>query len=220
MGEAKEKPQVSETRFPHAPARIRALPVDARGFPVPKFVSWIDGVPDFRVVAPEYLALCVRRRLCWICGEPLGRYQVFVLGPMCALSMVASEPPCHRDCAGFAATACPFLSNPNAKRPARPLPEGHVPPPGNFITRNPGVVCLWTTESYQLTPDRLFAVGPPVLISWYAEGRRATRQEIEESVRSGMPLLVAEAKANGNQAERLLSQRAEWFNQQMREYTE
>ena len=44
------------------PGRMRALPVDHRGFPVPWFVQWFDegskpvlygvGTPDFRVIDP------------------------------------------------------------------------------------------------------------------------------------------------------------------------
>jgi hypothetical protein len=35
---------------------IRNLPRDKRGFPVPKFVAFIDGEPDFRVIAPGFVA--------------------------------------------------------------------------------------------------------------------------------------------------------------------
>ena len=54
------------------PDRMKALPVDKRGYPVPKFVEWIDGEPDFRVVSPSHMARCFRHHRCWICGEPLG----------------------------------------------------------------------------------------------------------------------------------------------------
>ena len=56
-------------RFPHAPARIKALPVDHRGFPVPWFVQWYDDTPNFLVVDHRKLRPAVEKRLCWICGH-------------------------------------------------------------------------------------------------------------------------------------------------------
>lgn len=37
---------------PTVPARMRHLPLDKHDRPVPWFAAWIDGQPDFRVVAP------------------------------------------------------------------------------------------------------------------------------------------------------------------------
>lgn len=54
------------------PASIRALPIDpVRKIPVPWFVSWIDGKPEFRCMAHERLTLAVKERLCWVCGTKL-----------------------------------------------------------------------------------------------------------------------------------------------------
>ena len=38
--------------LPPMPSRIAALPVDERGYPVPWFVAWIDGKPEFRCADP------------------------------------------------------------------------------------------------------------------------------------------------------------------------
>jgi len=56
------------------PTRMVHLPVDERGYPVPRFVEWIDGKPDFRVMNSQHYAACVNRNVCRICGEPLGRW--------------------------------------------------------------------------------------------------------------------------------------------------
>ena len=69
-----------------APDRIKRLPVDHRGFPVPYFVVWIDGKPDFRLVMPGRLGECFKNKICWICGEPLGRFLAFAIGPMCVFN--------------------------------------------------------------------------------------------------------------------------------------
>lgn len=185
--------------LPEMPVRMRTRPIDARGYPVPFFVAWIDGVPDFRVTDGRKLAACVNRRLCWLCGEQLGRYGVFVLGPMCALNRTTSEPPCHRDCAIYAARACPFLTRPDAKRRAANLPEDHQEPAGIGLKRNPGVALVWVTREWSLMsaeghgsqPGVLFQVGDPLETLWFAEGRGATREECEHSIETGLPLLLA-----------------------------
>ncbi len=124
--------------LPPLPLRITTLPVDERGFPVPRFVAWIDGKPDFRVVDPRQRARAVRLNRCWICGEAFGAHKAFVVGPMCVVNRVSSEPPSHRECAVFAAQACPFLTLPRARRRDANLPATGEPP-GVMLTRNPGV---------------------------------------------------------------------------------
>lgn len=61
---------------------------------------------------------------------------------------------------------------------------------GIGIKRNPGVICLWTTKKFKPFDDGkggiLFEIGPAEAVEWYAEGRPATREEVEESVRTGL----------------------------------
>src|SRR5438132_506337 len=83
--------------------RISQLPIDDAGRPVPWFVAWVDGKPEFRVVGPGKREEAYAKRKCWVCGQQLGSYLVFVIGPMCALNRISSEPPSHKDCAIFAA---------------------------------------------------------------------------------------------------------------------
>lgn len=179
--------------LPPLPDRMRRLRLDARGYPVPWFVAWIDGVPDFRVIDTGKIPGAINGKVCWLCGEPMGRFGAFVIGPMCALNRTTSEPPCHRDCAIFAATACPFLTRPNAERRAANLPEGYIEPAGIGLKRNPGVSLVWITRSwfwFREGDGVLCEVGDPVETLWYAEGRAATRDEIEKSIETGLPLLL------------------------------
>jgi hypothetical protein len=66
--------------------------------------------------------------------------------------------------------------------------------------RNPGVILLYTTRNFRIfRPDPtsagvLFEVGEPDAVEWWREGRPATRDEVEESVRTGFPFLVDLAK--------------------------
>lgn len=195
--------------LPPLPARMRSLPVDARGYPVPWFVAWLDadgrsvprgqGTPDFRVVSPAAISTAVSSKLCWICGQKRGELGAFLIGPMCAVNRVSSEPPSHPTCAEFAALACPFLVNPARKRREKDMPPGWVEPAGTMVRRNPGVTLLWAAKTFGLMAVEngvLFELPPPEYVRWFAEGRAATREEVAASVAEGLPTLVADAAAD------------------------
>ena len=156
------------------PERVKRLPRDHRGFPIPWFVHWQDGEPDFRVIAPRKLMNAFRTSRCWICGEPLGVHRVHLIGPMCLVNRVTSEPPSHRACAEFAAKACPFLTRPRMRRNEKDLPAGRTIA-GIHIDRNPGCVCLYETlrvKPFKAGAGTLFRLGEPLRIDWWAEGRQ------------------------------------------------
>ena len=136
------------------PDRMKSLPKDNRGFPVPWFVAWVDGKPDFRCVAEGKIEQSLKRGLCWICGQPLGRYKTFVTGPLCAVYGTAAEPPAHRDCGRFSAVTCPFLIRPRMRRNPKDLASDAPHPAGQMIERNPGIVLLWTTKFFSARPSR------------------------------------------------------------------
>lgn len=188
------------------PPRLRKLPVDARGYPVPWFVAWVDGpdgkqVPEFRAADARKFRAAVTLKLCWVCGEPLGRWLAFPIGPMCAITRTTAEPPNHVECAEWSIRNCPFLSQPRQVRRDDDLPADIQQAAGFAIKRNPGVICLWVTREYELFDDGrgkpLITVGKPERTSWWCEGRAATRAEVEASVDGGLPILLAEAKTQG-----------------------
>ena len=176
------------------PNRIRTLPVDRRGYPVPYFVDYVNGEPEFRAMSPEKWRKCVNERLCWVCGQKLGSHLAFAIGPMCAITRTTSEPPSHRECAEWSAINCPFLSRPHMVRREDEMVKAKTLVAGEMIMRNPGVVCIWMTKSYRIWRDSkgkpLITVGDPLDVGWYAEGRSAARAEVEESIRTGLPLLA------------------------------
>jgi hypothetical protein len=193
---------MTASRFPDAPAAIQTLRVDKRGYPVPTFVTWIDGEPEFRAVEPAKIERAHRDGLCWICGRRNNGRMAFVIGPMCGINRIAPEPPSHLLCARFAVQACPFLSQPMAKRNSRNLPD-HRPPPGVMIPRNPGVTAVWVTSTYRVERHGdgfLFRIGSPTKVEWWCEGRTATRQEVIASVQTGFPALHEIAERDGPDA--------------------
>lgn len=178
------------------PSRMRGLPINETGYLVPWFAAWLEseGKYDLRVVKPGGFETAWKYKRCWLCGQPLGRFQTFVIGPMCTVNRVSSEPPCHHDCATFAAIACPFLTRPNMVRNSKDLPAGTRDPAEEMIQRNPGATALWTTKNPRLMPARngyLIDIGDPMRVEWYAAGREATRQEVWAAIESGIPLLEA-----------------------------
>lgn len=190
--------------LPPVPARLRSRPLDHRGYPVPWFVAWIDGKPDFRVIDSPKMPIAVKQNRCWICGEIMGVHKTFLIGPMCAINRTIAEPPSHWDCADFSARACPFLTLPQAARRDHNLPAGAVEPAGVGLKRNPGVVLLWGTRTFRPFSDGrggvLFQLGDPERLEWIAHGRTATREEILESINSGLPHLYSVADEEGPHA--------------------
>jgi hypothetical protein len=184
------------------PERLKKLPVH-RGFPVPWFVDWIDGVPELRAMDPDKLRLAIRERLCWVCGEALGRYMTFVAGPMCGINRTSAEPPSHLECARWSARNCPFLSKPDYERRDGGM-EGSIAPAGHMLRRNPGVTLLWTTRDYTLFDDgrggTLIEIGEPTHVEWWSMGKPATLAQVEESVRTGLPALQELADAESKEA--------------------
>lgn len=180
------------------PPRMRALPVLESGWPQLWFADTNPetGKPDLRIMDHRKLARAIKERRCWLCGQPLGVYRAFVLGPMCCVTRTTSEPPCHYDCAAYAVKACPFLTRPHVHRS-----EAHIPADASMagvgLKRNPGVAAIWITRSYKAwSPDTggvLITVGDPKRVEWWAEGRAATREEVEASIESGMPFLREQA---------------------------
>lgn len=191
------------------PGRLARLPIDDRGYPVPWFVAWFDApdgrpVPDFRVVDSVKFVRAVKEKRCWVCGEPLGVWLAFPIGPMCAITRTTSEPPCHLECATWSARNCPFLVNPARGRDTnKPLPPDGVEAAGFGLRRNPGVTCVWLTRSFEVfkvsdgNAGVLITIGDPSHVTWFREGRAATVEEIETSITSGFPALLSVAQAQG-----------------------
>lgn len=196
--------------LPKMPLRILRLPVDEREYPVPWFVAWVDGKPEFRAMDTAKFIRAVKEKRCWVCGESLGVKMAFVIGPMCAINRISSEPPSHLECAMFSAQGCPFLTKPHMVRREGDLAQEVRDNMAGFgLKRNPGVAMVWVTKSYKAIKvpkmnsqgmGYLLEMGEPLQVTSFAEGREATRDEIEESVRTGLPSLIAAGEVDGPEA--------------------
>jgi len=177
------------------PKRMQGLPRDERGYPVPWFVDWIDGKPEFRAMDMSKFADAIRKKLCWVCGEPMGVHIAFVAGPMCGINKTSSEPPSHRECAEWSAVNCPFLANPRMVRREDERINNSTfsaSAAGYALARNPGVAMVWITREYEIYRSPaggsgyLLEMGEPEEVLWYREGRRATRAEVQEAIDAGI----------------------------------
>lgn len=197
------------------PPGIARLPTH-RGYPVPWFVAVIDGVPDFRVMREEAVKKAVTQDRCWICGQTLLiGLRAYVAGPMCGINRNSAEPPSHVNCADWAARACPFLVRPHAKRREKGLPEEGTVAPG-AIMRNPGVAMVWVTKATQVRQvgrNLYFNLGQPSEVRWYAHGQPASREEVLDSVETGLPLLAQGCRDDADRAElqRLVTRFERWL---------
>lgn len=198
--------------LPLLPERVQKLPLDHRGYPIPWFVGTVEGKRDFRVADGRKRVIAVNQKRCWVCGEPLGKNFAFVIGPMCAVNRNTSEPPSHVDCATFAARACPFLCLPKSEY--RKPPEGGKMLVGS-LEGNPGACAVWITKSYKpyIVPgtkaEWLIRIGPATEVLWFAEGKMASRAQIEESFNRRLPLLREVAEREGPEACAYLDQQVD-----------
>ncbi len=194
------------------PSRMASLPLDERGYPVPWFVDWMDGKPEFRAMDYQKFRRAIKEKLCWVCGQRLGVNLTFVAGPMCGINRTSSEPPCHRDCANWSARNCPFLVNPRmVRREGGIAAEAWENVAGFGLKRNPGVTMLWHTRTYdvfKVDNGVLIQMGEPESVEWLACGRQATRAEVLESIESGLPALEAIAKQERGGLEALAKSQA------------
>jgi hypothetical protein len=213
------------------PRSMERLKRDSAGRPIPYFVSYVKGKPDFRVMDMEHYHEAIRRRLCWVCGQTMpgsqlrhGKVEVlgmtshtFVAGPMCLVNMVSAEPPSHPHCAMWSARACPFLVNPEKVRREGGLPAEQVGiVGGKAIMRNPKVTGLFSVRRWWVEPvhngqvirfDRISAA------QWLCEGRTATRAEVDESIESGLVIVreAAEAEGAGAHLDAAIARAQEWL---------
>lgn len=99
------------------PEDMRDMPRDLlRGFPIlfsqtPPIDGWEPSTEghDFRIVIVERVQECVTKKLCGVCGKPLGYWIAFVGGPLSIKNRAFVDPPMHTECALYAVQVCPFM---------------------------------------------------------------------------------------------------------------
>lgn len=195
-----------QKNIPPIPQSMQDLPRDPRGYPIPFFVMWFDGKPDFRISDMRNIYRCTLERLCMICGKPLPSDEgVFAMGPLSTINRANDEPPMHRVCAEFSAQTCPWMLRPGMKRITKPMPDGTLDAaeqnarelvqstPGAVYSGAPEVWSLYDASHYTVevmdNKTLMFFLGPPREMYWYRAGRRATYDEVVDALSAGAAFL-------------------------------
>ncbi len=132
------------------PPCLRARP-HIGGLPIPFVTAYDRGRPDFRAHDPLKRSAAAARRLCQLCGRPLGERFVFVGLRPSVEARTFGEPPMHRVCFDFAAEVCPWIAGADWRDDWRNVAaEVHYlqPPPSR------GELGVCTTSSYRMVNDR------------------------------------------------------------------
>lgn len=125
------------------PKFLSHLKVDDRGYPIPFFVGYVDGKPEFRLLDAKKQLLCFDKNLCGVCGLKLHKDGgFFISGPMGVRNRIATDPPLHRDCAEYSMKFCPHLYFEKADRreTGEVYQQAKVQSEHTIITAKPDVV--------------------------------------------------------------------------------
>lgn len=97
-------------QLPEIPKSLSHLKIDKRGYPIPYFVGYINGEPEFRLTDARKQHKCIEKKLCGICGKKItsGVY-VFISGILGYTNRISSDPAMHESCARFSLEICPHL---------------------------------------------------------------------------------------------------------------
>lgn len=99
------------------PKCLSHLKIDERGYPIPYFVSWVDGKPEFRFMDHVRQEMIIEKKVCHICGKKLNKdYNYIISGPIGYQNKISSDAAMHRECAEFSLMACPHLYLQKAER--------------------------------------------------------------------------------------------------------
>jgi len=167
------------------PDRMKHLPVDKRGYPIPVVVAVNnDGEPLFTINDTDKVFENVKIGGCSICGDPINQGEMcFVGGPGSAFHPQGcySDGPNHRECARYAMMVCPYLAAPKY---VRRIDAGKMAANSKFsalldttvMPERPDIFVLLVSDSYGLD----FPFGPGAKYMPYSDtaNRRMNDYEV------------------------------------------
>jgi hypothetical protein len=101
------------------PPKMRLLPRDRRGYPIPFIVQRdLTGRAFFVINDSEVVSKAARQKLCGVCGQKLERDIWLVGGPGGAFHEAGAfiDGPMHKACATYALRVCPYIAGRYSKR--------------------------------------------------------------------------------------------------------
>jgi hypothetical protein len=124
------------------PERMRALPIDPRGYPIPVNVTRDrNGKANFASNDGAVRQLLFKEDRCGICGGKLLRGRWSVGGPGSTLHPDGAflDPPMHHECARYAVQACPYMAMPTYSKSVSKIAPMALGPMKGGIAYNPTV---------------------------------------------------------------------------------
>jgi hypothetical protein len=133
------------------PKELAHLKIDERGYPVPYFVSWVDGKPEFRFLDHSRQEMIIEKGVCHICGKKLNKdYNYVISGPIGYQNRISSDAAMHRVCAEFSLKACPHLYLQKAERRENDeLGKAVSALPSPVVKEKPSILLLVRISKYK-----------------------------------------------------------------------
>lgn len=176
------------------PPRMRGLPLDARGYPIPFIVLRdSEGKPHFTINDDTSIAKVIKYDLCGICGQRLLRGRWFVGGPLSAFHSAGAynDPPMHHECATFALRVCPYLAlrRYTGRIEARTLtdPVQRILIDNTIIRDRPALFVCAMSIGHQIAPGQRFVPNRPWRdVEYWQNGRKITPAEADPLVTAAL----------------------------------
>lgn len=151
------------------PSVMKGLKRDKRGYPIPFFVGYIKGKPEFRFLDPKKKLLCLEENLCSICGQPLKRNEFyFISGPAGLANRTSSDTPMHLQCAEYSLQVCPYLHYRNFERREDELSKEIQLQPSAIIPEKPNALYLIRSNCYTVAFVRMLQ--DPMVLMYESTG--------------------------------------------------
>lgn len=170
----------------YIPEYLKHLKVNSKGYPIPFFVAYVDGKPDFRLLDARKQGYCIDQKLCAICGKKLFKNSYyFISGPEGYKNKIATDPAMHRNCAEYSLNMCPHLHIEKTTRRESGLEKLHEQQ-GEIMLDKPPMLLLIKADSFKRHNEPGF---PTTLIKFKPISHEIYVYENGVLVKSLMPTL-------------------------------
>jgi hypothetical protein len=138
------------------PKFLSHLKTDERGYPIPYFVAYLKGKPDFRLLDETKREICIHKKMCSVCGKKLvDRYFYFISGEKGKMNCISTDAAMHKECAEYSLEVCPHLLYEKAGR--RNAGIEFVAVPDFAIMDKPEAMYLILADKYWTTVENLIS---------------------------------------------------------------
>ena len=130
------------------PQFVSHLKIADNGYPIPFFVAYREGKPDFRLLDARKYKHCLEQGLCAICGKKnIKESLYFIAGPQGMANGISTDAPMHKVCAEYSLRVCPHLALEKAER--REKDVSHLSNPA-MVKEKPPVIFLVRTKRFEI----------------------------------------------------------------------